>query len=309
MIVLPYKELRYYSFGLKAGVKNLMRNGFRLGAKRTVGKIAQPINWYTRFPEYCFFDSAIARYIAQLNSSTRPRFLDIGSPKTVGLYFAATRNVEVTLTDITPSNVDEYQVIWSSLSSGAKGRALFELQDARSLKFPDATFDVVYSMSVIEHIGGQSGDSQAVREMIRVLKPGGLLVISVPFGRRYMEQQIIGVSGAALQTKDGKPYFFQRIYDETAFTSRILTSASDLEEIHFITVYRKHTWMPRTFARLGENVRGAFGFLNPFLSLVANQSCEGMNTRFAIDYGSMHSIRDIYGDLVMSGVKGTSAQI
>jgi SAM-dependent methyltransferase len=168
---------------------------------------------------------------------------------------------------------------------------------------PDGYFDVVYSMSVIEHIDGAAGDSQALREMIRVLKPGGLFLISVPFGAEYLEQQIIGLSGAVLRTRDRKPYFFQRIYDETAFKTRILASANELREIKFVTVWRKNIWMHRSFARLGENARGALGFVNPFLSTLANQSCEGIKSSFAVNYGPIHSLRDIYGDLVMTGIK------
>ena len=301
--MFSYQELRYYSFGLKAGLKNLARNGFRLGAKRTLGKITQPINWYTRFPEYYFFDHAISRHLVAPKSSSMPRILDIGSPKMLGLYLARTAEVQVTLTDISPLNIDEYRIIWEGLNRKAKGHAAFQLQDARSLETHDAEFDVVYAMSVIEHIEGASGDSQAVQEMIRVLKPGGLLVISVPFGLKYVEQDIIGVSGAVLHTKDRKPYFFQRIYDEEAFRGRILAAAKGLHKVDFITIWRKHTWMHRAFARFNENIRGALGFVNPLLSTVGNQSCAGINTKFAVNYGGMHSLRDIYGDLIMIGVK------
>ena len=302
-ILFPYQELRYYSFGLKAGFKNLVCNGFRLGARRSVGKVTQPINWYTRFPEYYFFDHAISRHILAAKASSMPKILDIGSPKMLGLYLARTAEVEVTLTDISPLNIDEYRMIWGGLNRGAKGHAVFQLQDARSLESDDAEFDVVYSMSVIEHIEGASGDSQAVREMIRVLKPGGLLVVSVPFGLRYVEQDVIGVSGAVLHTKDRKPYFFQRIYDEEAFKGRVLAAAKGLQKVDFTTIWRKHTWMHRTFGRLNENVRGSLGFVNPLLSIVGNQSCAGINTKFPVNYGRMHSLQDIYGDLIMVGVK------
>jgi SAM-dependent methyltransferase len=303
MILFPYREFRYYSFGLKAGLSNLLHNGLRLGAKTTLGKIAQPVNWYTRFPEYYFFDSAISRHLAGLGTLPQPRILDLGSPKLLGLYLARTTGADLTLTDITPLNIDEYRVMWDSLSPKAKGRAQFQLQDARALDIPNEAFDVVYSMSVIEHIEGDSGDSEAVREMIRVLKPGGLFIISVPCGSRYLEQDIIGVSGSALETHDRKPYFFQRIYDEAAFKTRILGPASGLHSVALHTIWRRHIWMHRTFARFGENLRGVFGFINPFLSAVANQSCDGINSAFTINYERVHSLTDIYGDIVMTGVK------
>jgi SAM-dependent methyltransferase len=46
--------------------------------------------------------------------------------------------------------------------------------DATSLDFPDDTFDVVYSFGVLHHIPNVE---QAVREIGRVLKPGGELLV------------------------------------------------------------------------------------------------------------------------------------
>jgi ubiquinone/menaquinone biosynthesis C-methylase UbiE len=45
--------------------------------------------------------------------------------------------------------------------------------DARELPFPDEEFDVVFSLSSIEHFGGPRDVARAAREMGRVLKPGG----------------------------------------------------------------------------------------------------------------------------------------
>jgi SAM-dependent methyltransferase len=46
-----------------------------------------------------------------------------------------------------------------------------------ALDFPDNTFDIAFSFSSIEHFGGHEASAQAVREMARVLKPGGALVL------------------------------------------------------------------------------------------------------------------------------------
>jgi len=49
--------------------------------------------------------------------------------------------------------------------------------DARELPFDDASFDVVFSLSSIEHFGGPGDVARAAREMGRVLKPGGHAVV------------------------------------------------------------------------------------------------------------------------------------
>jgi len=49
--------------------------------------------------------------------------------------------------------------------------------DALSLPFADGEFDRVVAAEVLEHI---PGDIQAIHELVRVLRPGGTLAVSVP---------------------------------------------------------------------------------------------------------------------------------
>ncbi len=49
--------------------------------------------------------------------------------------------------------------------------------DATSLPFPDASFDVVITSEVLEHI---QDDVRAITEMVRVLRPGGRFAATVP---------------------------------------------------------------------------------------------------------------------------------
>lgn len=53
------------------------------------------------------------------------------------------------------------------------------LSEADKLDFPDNTFDMVYSSHVLEHF--YKADTQRVlNEWVRVLKPGGIIRLSVP---------------------------------------------------------------------------------------------------------------------------------
>jgi SAM-dependent methyltransferase len=61
-----------------------------------------------------------------------------------------------------PYREDRLEVLW---------------MDGRRLDFPDESFDVVFSVSSIEHFGSHRDIAQAAREMGRVLRPGGHAVV------------------------------------------------------------------------------------------------------------------------------------
>jgi SAM-dependent methyltransferase len=51
-----------------------------------------------------------------------------------------------------------------------------------ALPFRDRTFDAAICSEVLEHV---ADDGHVIREIARVLKPGGRLIVSVPFAFRY----------------------------------------------------------------------------------------------------------------------------
>jgi len=59
-------------------------------------------------------------------------------------------------------------------SAGLTGAIRVQLADACLLPFPDASFDAVISNSLIHHL---SRRHEALPEMVRVLRPGGLLFV------------------------------------------------------------------------------------------------------------------------------------
>jgi SAM-dependent methyltransferase len=62
-----------------------------------------------------------------------------------------------------------------------RDRLTFMRMDGRHLEFADGTFDVAYSLSSIEHFGGMDGALATLREMGRVLKPGGILALATEY--------------------------------------------------------------------------------------------------------------------------------
>jgi SAM-dependent methyltransferase len=62
--------------------------------------------------------------------------------------------------------------------------------DACELPFPDRSFDVVISSLVVHNIRDRGDQARAVREMARVLKPSGRLMITDIEGTRRYEREL-----------------------------------------------------------------------------------------------------------------------
>ena len=71
------------------------------------------------------------------------------------------------------------ELFWKNAKAeGVADKIEFKEADARNMPFEDAAFDVVLSSGALHHISHDFDDHErAVREMVRVLKPGGKIVI------------------------------------------------------------------------------------------------------------------------------------
>lgn len=68
-------------------------------------------------------------------------------------------------------------------------RVAIDTGDARELPFPDALFDRVVSHWVVHNLPGAEDRAVAIAEMVRVLKPGGyLLIADIEHHTEYAEQ-------------------------------------------------------------------------------------------------------------------------
>jgi SAM-dependent methyltransferase len=106
------------------------------------------------------------------------RVLDVGCCESLLPLELASLGYEVTALDLRPYPLRHPRI--TSLR-----------EDIRRCSLPANTFDTAVALSTIEHVGlgfyaesaDPGGDRAAVREILRLLRPGGRFLLTVPFGR------------------------------------------------------------------------------------------------------------------------------
>jgi SAM-dependent methyltransferase len=86
------------------------------------------------------------------------------------------------------SNNNPEATLANAAAEGVADRVEVETGDITRLPFPDASFDAIISMIVIHNIPSQQARDEALRELVRVLKPGGRMIIfDLMHASRYAE--------------------------------------------------------------------------------------------------------------------------
>jgi len=116
--------------------------------------------------------------------------------------------------------------------------------DALALPFPDATFDRVIASEVLEHIWP---DELAIRELVRILRPGGRLAVTVPsrFPERVcwaLDQRYYDVPGGHL-----------RIYKRADLEAKLQRAGLSLRGAHHAHALHSPYWWLRCAVGVNED--------------------------------------------------------
>jgi SAM-dependent methyltransferase len=162
---------------------------------------------------------------ARIRAARPRRVLDVASPKLLACWLAERTDAEVVGTDLWKTEIEAWRALTDAADpSGRRWRRLrLEPADGTALRYEDASFDAAYSSSVIEHIPGD-GDTRAMAELARVLRPGGVLALTFPYGAEagdeFVEHDLYGTKYT------GTPIFFQRRYSAASVESRLLAGGA-----------------------------------------------------------------------------------
>ena len=210
-----------YRLGVRVGAR--WPRTAQARARRVASLLRYPPNlayWltpidYVRFRELDF----ALRAVREFQPAPR-RVLDISSPKLLPLTVAkGAPEARVLAIDIVP---DEVESVRSAAEYAGVENLSAELADARALRCEDGSFDLITSISVFEHIAPEAdGDVPAARELGRVLAPGGVAVLTVPFSTSYFAEYREGTVYERASER-GEPIFFQRFYDLDALRRNII---------------------------------------------------------------------------------------
>jgi SAM-dependent methyltransferase len=109
------------------------------------------------------------------------RLLDLGCGAGRHAFEALRRGAGVTAFDYDEAELKDVAAMASAMASAgdlpAAARSATTRGDATRLPFPDGTFDRIIAAEVLEHIHDDMG---AIRELVRVLRPGGTIAATVP---------------------------------------------------------------------------------------------------------------------------------
>jgi SAM-dependent methyltransferase len=141
-------------------------------------------------------------------------------------------------------------------------RLVVQYMDAMKLRYEDNSFDGVFSCGSIEHFGTLENVAIAMREMGRVLKPGGVAVVATEFRIDGPNTADIGVPGAILFTEQMVRQF---VVEESGLklvdTPDWSTSAATIDCVYPLAEAIKDGIRPRSIAVSHDGFRWTSGLI------------------------------------------------
>ena len=135
----------------------------------------EALYWWSRIWEYPYVYSQLESYILNFTKKERLNVVDFGSGVTFFPFCVSKLGVDLFCIDNDKLVIDNLNSINSVLDSGQKDRINPVLSTNEELPFEDNSIDIIYSISVIEHLKNWH---QIIPEFFRVLKKEGICILT-----------------------------------------------------------------------------------------------------------------------------------
>jgi len=153
---------------------NQRRKASGSGLTKTAERVA-PERFSTREEYLVYLRHAFAYEYAKSRVKPTDEVIEIGSGEGYGTNLLSQAAARVVGLDIDKGTVEH------AVEKYGSDHVRFSLYDGSTIPFPDSSFEVAVSFQVIEHIRDDAGH---VAEVCRILKPGGMLILTTP-NRNY----------------------------------------------------------------------------------------------------------------------------
>ena len=171
--------------------------------------IVDPMDSF-RYFEFDFVETAIVGIAPK-------RYLDVSSPRLVPIFMLG-RFDRLVADIINPIGNDLAETRALLVSLALTDRCRLNQELIETADYADRSFDLITSISVVEHIPDDTG---AIATMWRLLRPGGRLVITVPCAQRAADEFASLDEYRLFDRQQDGFVFWQRYYDEAALAKRI----------------------------------------------------------------------------------------
>lgn len=156
------------------------------------------VSWPSRYADGLTFQNynfvARREHVLQLFDKTQGRYLDAGCGTGDFIPALLERGGDVFAIDIATEMISHAKARYGS--SDSEHRLHLSVADVGHLQFPDSYFDAIIGVGLMEYV---SSDEPVLEELYRVLKPGGILIITVPnLASPFMACETVALHGRRL---------------------------------------------------------------------------------------------------------------
>ncbi len=155
------------------------------------------------------------------------KVIDVGCGAGRHSFEAYRRGADVVAFDQDAAELANVSTVLRAMADKAEApmsaRAETVIGDALALPYVDGTFDCVIASEILEHV---PADDALIRELIRVLKPGGALVVTVP---RWMPERVCWLLSQEYHSNEGGHV---RIYRASQLRAKIETAGVAFSRSH-----------------------------------------------------------------------------